>query len=204
MESQAPSTLRRSGVVATMIVLAVALSVVASDAGPRPGCETDVAAITEKDTFTARGEMRTHLPDYPIAAFGQAVSETEARLDDLPLRWQAGDGDSSIYQYFLDRPLDDQITVPEFRSEGGIEVDRDVVTDDDPYGADDVIAQVGDRAVKVQIGEYDGALVWADPESNGARPHHLYWSDGTYNYALIAVRAPERMVQLGRELVCGT
>lgn len=133
--------------------------------------------------------------------FGQAASATGTRIDGRSLRWVVGD--RSSYQYFLDRPLDRELTAPGFRTAGGIQLDRDAVTDGDPYTADDVIEQVGDRAVKVQIGDYEGALVWADPESNGARPHHLYWSNGTYNYALIAVRGPERMVQLGRELVCG-
>lgn len=188
---------------------AVGATTLLGDPGPNAaqtsaGCDSDVGPIAESTQFTPYEARLSHLLDVgSITDVGQAVESSESRMDGLPLRWQIGDGDRSYYQYFLETELDRQLTVPEFLAAGGIQLDRDLVTAGDPYTAADVKAQVGDRAVKVQIGDYKGALVWADPESNGARPHHLYWSDGTYNYALIAVRDPQRMVQLGRELVCG-
>lgn len=196
-------SLRRGVVLAAAVTLVAGGSVLVASAQAADGCDPNVGPIAESNQFTPSEARLSHLPEFPINALGQAASATGTRMDGMPLRWKAGDGDRSSYQYFLERPLDDELTVPGFRAAGGIQLDRDAVTDGDPYTADDVIAQVGDRAVKVQIGDHEGALVWADPESNGARPHHLYWSDGTYNYALIAVRGPQRMVQLGREYVCG-
>jgi len=194
--------LGRVAVVATTMALVAAGTVLIAAAQVPDGCEPGVGPITESNRFTAYEARRTHVLDHPVTSVGRAVS-SEARIDGLPIRWEAGDGVNSSYQYFLGSPMGPDLTVAGFRGAGGIQLDRDAVTGGDLYTADDVIAQVGDRAVKVQIGEHEGALVWADPDGHGARPHHLYWSDGTYNYALIAVRGPQRMVQLGRELVCG-
>jgi hypothetical protein len=166
------------------------------------GCSPDVGPITESQSFTPYDARLSHLPDSAIASLGHADSSDE-RIDGLPLRWSAGDGPRASYRYFQRDEIDRGETVADFMAAGGIQLDRDAVADGDPYTADDVIAQVGERAVNVQIGDYDGALVWADPESNGARPHNVYWSDGTYNYTLRAVRGPQRMVQLAREYVCG-
>ncbi len=201
---QKQMTLRRAAAIAVTVTVIAAATVLAASAQAPDGCDPDVGPIAESSQFTPYNARLTHLDllDVAITDVGQAPTSSESQLDGLPLRWEVGDGNRSSYQYFLRQPLDRQLTVPDFRAAGGIQFDRDLVTDGDPYTADDVIAQVGDRAVKVQVGDYDGALVWADPESNGARPHHLYWSDGTYNYTLIAVRDPERMVQLGREVVC--
>ena len=196
-------TFRRSTLIAVAATLVAAGTVVVASAQSPAGCDNNVGPINESNEFTPYEARRTHLLELPITSVGQAASSSDRQMDNLPLRWTAGDGDRSIYEYFLGGQLDRQLTVPGFRAAGGIQLDRDAVSNGDPYTADDVIAAVGDRAVKVQIGDYEGALVWADPESNGARPHHLYWSDGTYNYGLIAVRGPQRMVQLGRELVCG-
>jgi hypothetical protein len=188
---------------------AVGATTLLGDPGPNAaqtsdGCHGDVGPIAESTQFTPyEGRGHSLFEDIAITDAGQAVESSESQMDGLPLRWQVGDDDRSYYQYFLETELDRQLTVPEFLAAGGIQLDRDLVADGNPYTAADVIAQVGDRAVKIQIGDYKGALVWADPEINGARPHHLYWSDGTYDYALIAVRDPQRMVQLGRELVCG-
>lgn len=194
--------LGRGAVVAATTILVAAGTVLIAAAQVPEGCDPGVGPITESNRFTAYDARRTHLDDSPVMSVGSAAS-SEARMDGLPIRWEAGDGVNSSYQYFLGGQMDQGLTVSGFRGAGGIQLDRDAVTDGDPYTADDVIAQVGDRAVKVQIGEYEGALVWADPDGLGARPHHLYWSDGAYNYALIAVRGPQRMVQLGREYVCG-
>ena len=177
---------------------------VVSRAEPPDGCGP-VGPITESKDFTPENARRTHLPEFPLTTAGRPASEVDAQpssIDDLPLRWSYGEGGKQeLYLYFLGGEMGD-LTVAEFRAAGSIQLDRDPVSDGDPYTANDVIAQVGDRAVKVQIGDYEGALVWADPESNGVRPHNLYWSDGTYNFGLIAVREPERIVTLARELVC--
>lgn len=169
------------------------------------GCDSDVGPITESREFTPYDQRLTQPLSEEVAITdesGQAVTSSERRVDGLQLRWKILGAANSSYEYYFSQPLNRE-TWPEFLARGGIELDRDAVVAGDPHTADDVISQVGDRAVKVQVADYEGALVWADPRNNGERPHHLYWSDGTYNYALIAVRDPQRMVQLGRELVCG-
>ncbi len=190
-------------VVAAIATLVAAGTVLAAAAQASDGCDRNVGPIDESNEFTPYEARLSHLIDLPLTTFGEAVDSSDRRIDGLALRWRVSSDDGSSYEYFLHRQPDRKLTVPAFLAEGGIHLDRDVVTGGNLYTADDVVAQVGDRSVKVQIGDYDAALVWADPESNGARPHHLYWSDGTHNNALIAVRGPERMVQLGRELVCG-
>lgn len=202
MQLSTSRVLRRFALTATAIALTAAGTGMVAGAQTSEGCDPNVGTIQESAEFTAHATRLSHVPPFPITSSGHSAS-SEARLDGLPLRWEVGDGERASYQYYLGTEMRSEHTVPEFRAAGGIQLDRDAVTDGDPYTADDVIAQVGDRAVKVQIGEHDAALVWADPESNGARPHHLYWSDGDHNYTMIAVRGPKRMVQLGRALACG-
>lgn len=202
MRRDRQTILRRAGFLATMVVLAaVGTSVIAR--AHRPGCDSEVGPIKENAEFTPYESQLSHLPPVALATQGQRVMSSEQRMDGLSLRWQAGDGHRSLYRYYLERELESDMTPPEFYGAGGIQLDRDLV-DGEPFSADRVVELVGDRAVIVQIGNYEGALVWADPESsNEPRPHHLSWSDGNYNYSLIAVRGPQRMVQLARELTCG-
>ena len=64
------------------------------------------------------------------------------------------------------------------------------------------VSELGDRATAVDVGRYSGALTWADPDASGLRTHNLYWFDGTYLMSLVAVRGPEDLVNMGRELAC--
>lgn len=193
---------RRSVLIATMTILVAGTGVLVSSAQPAEGCGRTEGQIVESTHFTPHEARLSHLPDFPLTTVGQSATSSDRRMDGLPLRWSAGDGSRSIYEYFLREEIDRELTVPAFRAAGGVEFNKDVV-EGSPYTSADVITEVGERAVEVQIGDYKGALVWADPESNGARPHHLYWSDEAYNYTLIAVRSPQRMVDLAREFVCG-
>jgi hypothetical protein len=122
-------------------------------------------------------------------------------IDGLPLRWASVSGNGEVYQYFLDTDIDPKLTIPEFIAAAGIELDRDPTSNGESF-ASFVLSTFGERAVKIELGNYEAALVWADPEINGIRTHHLYWSDGVYNYSLIADRSPEQLVTLGRDLVC--
>jgi hypothetical protein len=202
MKEREQRTLRQSTLIASTIALVVAGTVVLAKAQIPTGCDTAVGPITESNQFTPYDGRLSHLPDVHLTFEGQAVTSSDKRVNDLPLRWIAGDGERSLYQYFFEREFDPKLTLPAFLADGGIQLDRESA-DGDPFTAADVVAQVGERAVEVRIGDSEGALVWADPESNGVRPHHVYWSDGTFNYILIAVREPERMVQLARGIVCG-
>lgn len=117
-----------------------------------------------------------------------------------PRRWAAANGDSA-YQYFLDSEMPSDMTLSEFFSAGGIQLDRDPAEPGEAFVAE-TLKDLGQRAVAVQIGDYTAALVWADPEVSNTRLHHLYWSDGKVNYGLYADVSAEQMVNLGREFVC--
>ena len=93
--------------------------------------------------------------------------------------------------------------VSEFISGGGIQVHKEPVIDEAPF-ASYLLTTLGQRAVEVKVGDYQGALVWADPDSKGIRTHNLYWSDGEYNYALIADLSAQATLNMTRILVCGS
>lgn len=194
-----------AGLVLLAAVLVGGTGLVASTAQTSEGCEKPTGPIAESSRFTPYGARLSHLPERPVTSTGGPPHSGDRQpesLDGLALRWVIGDGDRAFYRYFFSRPMTGE-SLPEFHGGGGIQLDRDLVAPGQDF-TDELLKTLGDRAVEVQIGDHRGALVWADPESNGVRPHHLYWSDGTYNYTLAAVRGPIRMVELGRELECGS
>lgn len=65
-----------------------------------------------------------------------------------------------------------------------------------------LLADFPDRAIPVQVGSLAGAMTWADPLANGVRTHNVYWSDGTYNYSLIANRSGAAALTLARGMAC--
>lgn len=106
-------------------------------------------------------------------------------------------------QYFLDRPLTDQDTRESFLADGGVYLERQPSGNPGENLAHTEANELHERAVIVRLGTGDAALIWADPDRNGIRVHNLVWSDATHNYILSANRRPERIVGLGRALVCG-
>jgi hypothetical protein len=198
---------RRVALLALPVVVAVSLVVaVASRASTASTCDSVDGPIVEGRQFTPYEARLSHLPELPINPSGQELGAVppDARvgsMDGLDLRWASVSGYGAVYQYFLDTDLGPTLTVPEFIAAAGIELDRDPMIDGESF-ASTLLSTLGDRALRVELGNHEAALVWADPESNGIRTHHLYWSDDAYNYSLIADRSPERLVTLGRELVC--
>jgi len=93
--------------------------------------------------------------------------------------------------------------VSNFFAAGGIQLDADPIDPAAGSFTPGLAARLGERAVAVEVGTYGGVLVWADPLVNGVRTHNLYWSDDAYNYSLIADVSAEKLVALGRSLVCG-
>lgn len=170
----------------------------------------DVAegAIVESQGFTPYEAQLTRQPDLPMTDAiaplslnaGSAAVPSDA-LDGLPLQGVAGGGNGGIYQFFLDRPLGRDLTISAFTASGGIRYSR--LPND---GGDDyvkyMLQEFPSRAVPVEIAGHPGVLTWADPDANGVRPHHLYWSDGTYGYVLIADRRAASIVNLARHLAC--
>lgn len=54
----------------------------------------------------------------------------------------------------------------------------------------------------ISVGPHAGMLTWGDPDANGTRLHCLSWSDGLFNYRLMANQPAEDLLTLGRSLVC--
>jgi hypothetical protein len=105
--------------------------------------------------------------------------------------------------YFLDRGLADTDTHETVLADGGVYLDRQLSGNPGENFAVVIANQARNRAVVVKLGTRDAALVWADPDRNGTRLHNLMWSDATHIYTLTALGSPERMVAMGRAVVCG-
>lgn len=133
-----------------------------------------------------------------VRPFG--LSNAPDALDGQPMQWVIRTSDAQ-YVYYLDRPIDNVMTPSAFLAAGGLQLEKETRTDPQSF-AEYLLATVGQRAVPIAVGPYSGVLTWADPTREGVRSHNLYWSDGASNFALIAVRSPEALVNLGRHLVC--
>jgi hypothetical protein len=189
------------------VVAASLAAIVVSRASTSPGCGT-VDSIVESAKFTPYEAMHSHLPDpvlNPSAEEAPPVpSDAQvSSIDSLPRSWAIVTDTGAVYQYFLGSDIDPKITLSSFYEAGGIELDRDPVESKSESFVDYVLDTLGERAVKVEIEDFAGALSWSDPEINGIRPHVLTWTDGRWNYALTADRSPETLVNLGRDLMCG-
>jgi hypothetical protein len=187
-------------------VLGVSVATVVSQASDTPGCGGVSTPITESKQFTPSTSASRAPPDPLLNPSGDSVGRVppDARvqsIDGRPLAYAIVDGDRSVYQYFLKSSVGPDLTVSEFFESGGIELDRDRRGDEPPF-QEYLLESLGERAVGIDVGVYPAAIVWADPLVNGTRPHHLYWSDAEYNYALIANTSPEHLVELARGLVC--
>jgi hypothetical protein len=188
------------------IALGVSVAAVVSEASDTPGCGGVSAPIAESKQFTPVGERLTAPLDPLINPTGEsgATVPPDAQVDSidgLPLRYAVVGSAGSVYQYFMRAILEPDLTLSEFLESGGIEYDRDSLGSDQPF-QEYLLDSLGERAVAVEVGQFQAVLVWADPLVNGTRPHHVYWSDAEYNYALIADTSPEHLVDLARGLVC--
>lgn len=191
-----------------VIVLAAAVGACAGSAVPTsPGCAPQAdGTIKESQDFTPYDSMKTKPVD-PIIGSGPSAS-VPARVTigrdsvaGLARRYTIDASDGAVYSYFLDGDLGES-KLSDFRKRGGIELDQEPDTGSGSF-ATRLLAELGDRATAIAVGEYAGALTWADPDVAGTRAHGVYWFDGQYNYALIADRPAEALVTLARTLVCG-
>jgi hypothetical protein len=199
---------RRFALLALPAVVGASLAaIVVSRASTSAGCDT-VDPIVESTQFTPYEAMHSHLPDLALNPSGEEAppvpSDAEVTsIDSLHRRWAVVADSGAVYQYFLRSDIDPTLTLANFYEAGGIELDRDPVESKSESFVEYVLDTLDERAVKVEIGDYAGALSWGDPEINGIRPHSLIWTDGQWNYALTADRSPETVLTLGRNLVCG-
>ncbi|HET7685891.1 MAG TPA: hypothetical protein VFM19_05785 [Candidatus Limnocylindria bacterium] len=189
---------------------AIALSIgalAATGAIEPPGCQAVVAgSVLESTTFTPWTDMRSRLLEPPIRLGASSVgAQTEVTiagpsLDGLPLWWSVATESGEVYQYFAAQAVPDAVSTADFFGADGLLLERSP-------GADDafiqyLLTELGERAVPVNVGGYQGALTWADPLSNGVRTHNLYWFDGAHTYALVGDRPAEALINLGRNLAC--
>jgi hypothetical protein len=200
----------RWGLGIILVGLAASASGVARlSAGSPAGCATIAEnSIVESATFTPYEEMRSHLPPAPLNPEAVPIPDLAADAE-VPsnamagqsLRWAAVGEAGEVYQYFLNEPISKDVTREQFMAKGGIELDRDPVAGELSF-SEYLLDVLGQRTVRVAVGNYAGALTWADPDINGLRTHNLYWSDGKYNYSLIANRSAHELVNLGRARAC--
>jgi hypothetical protein len=189
------------------VAIAAALSISSGLGAAEPGCAPLETSIRENASFTPYEMQRSRAAEVPITSIGSignAAVPTSARLpvaavDGLDVQWAVVTL-GGTYQYLLDRPLPPDMTTSEFLASGGIQYDRDKV-DGEPF-PQYLVNEVPDRATPVRVGGYDGVLTWADPIVNGVRSHNLYWSDGEFNYSLIADRPAVALVDMGRSIAC--
>jgi hypothetical protein len=173
---------------------------------PKAGCDVFDTPISESAQFTPADQQRDQafdlpLPDLPLPATSQFASLPGVGTSALPPRQLELVSESgAAYGYYLDRPVAGML-VSDFIRSGGVEIDKEPMLDEMGF-ATRVLATLGDRATPVDVGPYQGALVWADPEQHGIRTHNLYWSDGIHNYAVIADLSAQATLNLGRVLVC--
>lgn len=194
---------------AVLVILSISVAgVVVSRAANSPGCDEVATPIEESKKFTPYEDRLTQGLETPINPLGVASipvpdDVSVPSVDGVPRAWATGSEAGAIYQYFLEGSIDRDLRPSEFYAAGGIQLDLDPVNDAGESFAPYLLSALGKRAVPVQVGDYEAALTWADPQSSGLRPHHLYWSDAKYNYVLIANTSPEKIVAMARGLVCG-
>lgn len=198
---------RRTAALALPIVIGVSLAaIVVSNASPSAGCGNVEGPIIESDVFTPIEGRRSLPMDPPINPSDAIAPPVPAEVSipaiaGLPLRWATVSANGAVYQYFLASELGPHMTVSDFYAAGGLQLDRDPVENGESFA--EYLLSLSQRAVRVEVGEHVGALNWADPNIKGTRLHHLYWSDGAYNYAVYTDRSAEEILSIGRGLVCG-
>ncbi len=195
------------GIAATLAVVAAIGASRLMGAGAAMCLTVADGDIVESQQFTPWDLRRSRLPDVAINPSGARLPEVQTdsvvrtnSLDALPLQWAVVGSEGILVRYFWDLPVGPAVTPWAFWEGGGIELDRSFA---DGWQADEYAQQIGERALLLEVGRYKGVLTWADPGPNGARPHHLSWSDGVYAYTVIADRSPAQIVNMARGMVCG-
>jgi hypothetical protein len=197
---------RRAVIVLGFAFVALALGASASLGGPERGCsEVAPGDIFESTNYTPASQQRRP-PGGPINPTGAQSGPALVRgtlpttIDGLPLQWFSHSA-AGTFAYYWDLPIEPTTTVDTFGGSRGVEF-QVVPRDGGSSFASMLLAEFGDRATPVEVGPFDGALTWHDPDVNGLRRHGLYWSDGQVHYSLIADRPAEEIVNLGRHFAC--
>jgi hypothetical protein len=177
-------------------------------AAPRPGCEPFDGTIQESKEFTPYADQRgLAVSDLPINPGGGEAPTVPpelsvASVNGLPRQWAIVAGDGSVYQYYLDHPIDPDMTRADFQEAGGIELEANPAEPDQNWPAT-LRFEFGDRAVPVDVGNTTGVVVWAEPESSDElRMHHVYWDADGFSFGLLVDSTPEAAVTSARVVAC--
>lgn len=164
------------------------------------------SSITESQQFTPYADRLSHVPEFAINPDGApSVSSSgigPSTLDRLPTAWAGAANGAYAETFYLGAAITPSMTRPALFAAGGlIELTYPADPQAGPYVAG-LQETLGGRVTVVKVGEFDGALTWGDPMSNGVRPHELSWSSGDMIHALLGVRSPEALINLARQTVC--
>lgn len=197
------------GLFAVGVVALGSFALLAPSASGGTNCGSFEGQIEESDMFTPYEARRDHLPPVALNPKGQELDPSilegvaPQQVDGLPLQWSIASSDGSGYLYYAKQPVGSTTTTSEFSSNGGIQLSMEVA-EGDTTGIQTQLDQLGERSIPVEIGDYAGAVVWADPENeSGLRVHYVFWDQDKYHYSLIIDASPEDAVTVAREVACG-
>jgi hypothetical protein len=175
---------------------------------------TDCTPIAVPDlTHTGSAHPGGYPPDVRILAGGPPVSEEEIRatgfglqLVPVPAPLQAlipryrENRIQEVDQYYADK-IDVDMSANDFIAAGGVLITQAVTAGVD---AQQVVENVKGAAVVLNVGPFDAAVIWGSPlRPEGARPYRVYWSDGTFDWAVIAgTEKPEDAIAIAASLYC--
>jgi len=117
----------------------------------------------------------------------------------IPLHGQ--DAINEVDSFYGDTITPDTLD-SEFFTDGAVETKQAL-----SYGQDAKTvyeASVKGRSAVVDLGSYDGAVLWEDPLAEGGRAlFGVYWSDGTYDWGVIAAtESAEQAITAAQSLYC--
>lgn len=174
----------------------------ARDVNAEDGCG-EVSPIIESTEFTSYEDQN----GYPYAPIKASPVDSgilrdppfQAEIDGLPARGmyeQAG----QVQVYYAAEPIPD-MDPTSVVADGGLTLQLLPVTSG-TWDVESMFKEIESRVTPVRVGEYEGALTWADPDAEGVRPHYLQWGAGKLSWRLVGEREPEELLAIGRGLVC--
>lgn len=147
--------------------------------------------VASIDTVRSRGFDALLPDDLPVGLLLQVISVEPGAFAAV----------NEVRLYYAPTPIGETTRLTDVIAEGGM-----LIVQRRAAGVDAALVQeeIGDRALIVDVGPHDAALVWADPLAKGVRPYNLYWSDGERDWSLIAgLTTPESVVAVARSIYCG-
>jgi len=210
--------------VPVVVIVAGSLAALALAEAPAPrtanaldaGCSAPLPPAEIDTSFHQIGNMRDTAAAHPplaslpgrrlsVAAESSAI-HTAAWTSVVPagMALQAVfDADAAtglgLRLYYANSPLGSDERIEDLLARGGISLEITPTAGiDGPY----VMSQVGSRGMKVSIGGQSATLVHSDEIRPGLRPYNLYWSDGTYDFAIQGGGDATSVLTLAASMYC--